>query len=28
MADIDRFAALPEFKAWLMAHELAIPKEL
>jgi hypothetical protein len=28
MADIDRFAALSEFKAWLVAHELAIPKEL
>jgi hypothetical protein len=28
MADIDRFAALSKFKAWLVAHELAIPKEL
>jgi hypothetical protein len=28
MADIDRFAALSEFKAWLVVHELAIPKEL
>ena len=28
MADIDRFAALSEFKEWLVAHELAIPKEL
>ena len=28
MADIDRFAAMSEFKAWLVAHELAIPKEL
>ena len=26
MADIDRFAAMSEFKAWLVAHELAIPK--
>jgi hypothetical protein len=25
MADIDRLAALSEFKAWLVAHELAIP---
>jgi len=25
MADIDRFAAMPEFKAWLVVHE---PKEL
>ena len=28
MADIDRFAAMSEFKAWLVAHELPIPKEL
>jgi hypothetical protein len=28
MADIGRLAALSEFKAWLVAHDLAIPKEL
>ena len=28
MADIDRFAVLSEFKAWLVVHELPIPKEL
>jgi hypothetical protein len=28
MADIDPFAALSEFKAWLVAHKLAILKEL
>ena len=27
MADIDRFAAMSEFKAWLVAHELPIPKD-
>jgi hypothetical protein len=28
MADIGRLAALSEFKAWLVAHDLAIPKVL
>jgi hypothetical protein len=28
MADIDRFAAMSEFKAWLVAHELASFDEL
>jgi hypothetical protein len=28
MEDVHRFAALPEFKAWLTTQELAIPKEL